>query len=176
MKRLLLLRHAKSSRDNPKLEDHERPLNERGRADAPRMGATMLRKKYLPQLVLCSTALRTVETLELARGEWGANPKTEFLDSLYLASANAILGIIRNAPEQVETLLIVSHNPGLEECAAALMGQGETPAECETQDMMDEKFPTAALAVIDFEAAKWKDVARDMGRLVNFTRPADLPD
>lgn len=176
MKRLLLLRHAKSDRDNPKLDDHERPLNERGRTDAPRMGAYMRKKKYVPQLVLCSTALRTVETLELSRGAWGASPKTEFLDSLYLATANAMLNIIRNAPDSVDALLIVGHNPGIEECAAALMGQGETPAECETQDMMDEKFPTAALAVIDFDISTWKSVAKDEGKIVNFTRPADLAD
>jgi phosphohistidine phosphatase len=176
VKRLLLLRHAKSSRDNPKLDDHERPLNERGRADAPRMGAYMLKKKYVPQLVLCSTALRTVETLELARGEWGASPKSKFLDSLYLATANAMLNIIRSAPGNVDTLLVVGHNPGVEECAAALMGQGETPAECETQDMMDEKFPTAALAVMDFDISTWKDVAQDEGKIVTFTRPADLDD
>ncbi|HEX4534593.1 MAG TPA: histidine phosphatase family protein [Rhizomicrobium sp.] len=174
MKRLLLLRHAKSSRDEPALEDHQRPLNARGREDAPRMGAYMLRKKYLPQLVLCSTALRTVETLQLVREDWDIESKTEFLDSLYLPSAKAIAAIVQQAPDVVNALLIVSHNPGIEDCAAALTGQGETPAECETQDMMEEKFPTAALAVIDFDAMKWRD-ARE-GRLVNFMRPKDLDD
>ena len=176
MKRLLLLRHAKSGRDDPKLDDHQRPLNARGRADAPRIGAYMRKKKYLPQLILCSTALRTVETLELVRENWDIEPRTEFLDSLYLAKADAIAALVRKTSSPVNVLLLVGHNPGLEDCAAALTGQGETPAECETQDLMEEKFPTAALAVIDFDLARWSDIADGAGRLTNFVRPKDLDD
>jgi len=176
VKRLLLLRHAKSGRDDPGLDDRDRPLSERGRNDAPRLGAYMRRKKYLPDLVYCSTARRTVETWELVQPELATVARVEFLPSLYLASAGAMIGIIRGADNAAKTLLVIGHNPGLEECAAELAGQPETPAECETQDIMDEKFPTAALAVLDFDIARWKDVAPDEGRLVNFIRPADLDD
>ncbi len=174
MKRLLLLRHAKSSHDDPGLDDRDRPLAERGRTDAPCVGAYMRRKKYLPDLVYCSTARRTVDTWELVQPELGSIARVEYLPALYLASASAMIGIIRGADNAAGTLLVIGHNPGLEECAAELAGQPETPAECETQDIMDEKFPTAALAVLDFDIARWKDAASDGGRLVNFVRPADL--
>src|SRR6185295_17669734 len=121
MKRLLLLRHAKAvqaNKDTP--ADAERPLAERGRADAPRMGREMREKGYLPDLILCSPSKRTRETLELANTELRSKAKTEFEDGLYAASARRIVTLLRNLSDKTERALVVGHNPSLEDLALLL--------------------------------------------------------
>ncbi|HEY1630587.1 MAG TPA: histidine phosphatase family protein [Rhizomicrobium sp.] len=171
MKRLLLLRHAKASPDGKASRDHERELTARGRANAAQMGAWLHTSGYEPDLVLCSDAARTAETWRIAAQELDASPRVEFLEQLYLAPAKRIQAIIREA-EDAGALLIVGHNPGMEDCAAELAhADGNAHRE-----RMGEKFPTAALAVLEFDIATWRDMAPASGRLAEFIKPKDLKD
>jgi len=173
MKRLLLLRHAKAEQTN-KGGDHERELTARGRKDAPRMGHVMDVKGYVPDTVLCSTSARTRETFELARDELGGKPEVEFLNALYLASAQHILGLLRGVADSARTTLAIGHNPGLEECAALLARRPRDAAEIARLDSLRQKFPTCALAVLDFRIAHWSELAPGAGALTDFIRPKDL--
>jgi phosphohistidine phosphatase len=175
MKRLILLRHAKSLQDDAK-KDKDRPLNARGRADAPRMGSYMHRRRYLPQLVLCSSARRTVETWELVGPELEAAVPSRFPDALYLASAETIANLVQGTDDHVSTLLVIGHNPGLEECAQTLARKPQNATEREYEAGLRAKFPTCALAVLDFGAADWREVTAASGVLVDFARPKDLKD
>src|SRR5262245_14360656 len=111
MKRLMLLRHAKSSRDNPRLQDFDRPLAKRGREAAPEIGRHMRKAGWLPDLVLCSAAKRTQETWALVQEVLGHQVKTHFSDALYLAAPEHMLKEIRSVDSKIATLLIVAHNP-----------------------------------------------------------------
>lgn len=174
MKRLLLLRHAKAVAGGPKTGDHGRALADRGRADAPRMGSAMQHNRYVPQRVLCSTAKRTVETWERLAPELESAPEVEFLDELYLAPANVITNVVRRRGDTANALLIVGHNPGLEDCARALSRKPQSGSECDLFEAMSTKFPTAALAVLDFPVDDWAGVAPGEGTLTDFLRPKDL--
>ena len=174
MKRLILLRHAKSLQDEA-IKDKDRPLNARGRRDAPRMGSYMHHKRYLPQLALCSSARRTVETWELVGPELDAAVPSRFPDALYLASAATIANLARAADDTLSVLLVIGHNPGLEECAQALARKPESATEGAFDAALRTKFPTCALAVLDFDTA-WSGIAAASGMLVDFARPKDLED
>jgi len=174
MKRLLLLRHAKAIPGTTKTGDHGRPLNERGRLDAPRMGIAMQHKRYLPDRVLCSTALRTLETWEHVAPELDDKPDVSFSDELYLAPWKLIANLVRALPKTVNVALVIGHNPGLEECARALARKARSDNEHTRLDTLTEKFPTGALAVLDFESDTWREVAPNAGTLTDFIRPRGL--
>ncbi|MGJ4856058.1 histidine phosphatase family protein [Labrys sp. La1] len=167
MKRLMLLRHAKS--DYPAgVSDHERPLAPRGQRDAPRMGREIARRSLLPDHVIASTARRTRETLTLIEGSLG--PHTlHFERAIYEAPPEAILRVIRTVAPEIGTLLVVGHNPGLEQVAAFLTRGAGTVA-----DPLSGKFPTAALAVLDFEIGDWNEIAGHQGSLALFLTPKAL--
>ncbi|MGO4336012.1 histidine phosphatase family protein [Labrys sp. KB_33_2] len=167
MKRLMLLRHAKS--DYPAgVSDHERPLAPRGQRDAPRMGREIARRSLLPDHVIASTARRTRETLTLIEGSLG--PHTlHFERAIYEAPPEAILRVIRTVAPEIGTLLVVGHNPGLEQVAAFLTRGAGTVA-----DPLSGKFPTAALAVLDFEIDDWNEIAGHQGSLALFLTPKAL--
>jgi phosphohistidine phosphatase len=171
MRRLILLRHAKS--DHPVgLADHDRPLNPRGRAAAPRMGAYIAEAGLRPDHVLVSSARRTLETWDAVRVPLDGNPG-ETVPALYESGANQILDVVRGAPDSAGTLLVVGHNPGLQDFATEVVGSGSKA----DRRRLATQFPTAALAVITFEAERWADIARGAGRLDRFVRPKDLdPD
>ena len=171
MKTIHLLRHAKSSWDDSALPDHDRPLNERGRAAAPRVGAHMEEVGHLPDLVLCSTATRTRQTLDAVLSEWEAEPAIEFQEELYLAGPGEMLDLVRSVPDTVDSVLVVSHNPGTGILAAALCGEGPP----ERIHLMRAKFPTAGLAIIELNVNRWTDVESGCGSLKEFVRPRDLP-
>ncbi len=159
MKTLLVLRHAKSSWSDPALDDHERPLNTRGRRDAPRMGALVREYGLIPDAVISSDAVRarlTAEAVvEAARyaGEILLDPR------LYMAGPADILSLLRTVDEKAETVMIVGHNPGLEELVAQLTG--------DWQDL-----PTAALAQIILPIDQWRDLRLSTrGTLVGHWRP-----
>jgi phosphohistidine phosphatase len=140
------------------------------------MGRFLREEAYVPDLVLCSDSARTRETLDLAMTELRAKPRIKFRRELYLAEPELILSVIRRAPAKCGVLMVVGHNPGLEQCALTL---ASTPLEKKLRkryDSMDEKFPTCALAVIDFEVAKWGDITPGRGELEAFLRPKDLDD
>jgi phosphohistidine phosphatase len=138
------------------------------------MAVHMRRMKYLPDFVLCSTSLRTRETLEYWSVAIAENPKAQFVDALYLAEPETMLSLLRRAPEKAEALMIVAHNPGTEQIAMALLREELKPRERDYADTMEEKYPTAALAVIDLDVEAWKDVKPGTGRLVDFIRPRDV--
>ncbi len=171
MKTLYLLRHSKSSWDDSSLSDHDRPLNQRGRAAAPRIGSYMRGAGYLPDLVLCSTATRTRQTLEAVLPELGgAEPSIEFHEDLYLGGPMGMLDLVASVPDTVESVLLVGHNPGTGMLADLLSGQGAP----EMIDLMSAKFPTAGLAIIELSVDRWKDTASGCGSLKEFVRPRDL--
>ena len=175
MKRLLILRHAKAERakkDTP--EDSDRPLTDRGRKDARAIGHIMIARGYLPDVVLCSPSKRTRETLELVESETGSGAKVEVPDKLYLATARQILALVRGLPDDVRRPLIIGHNPGLEECAISLIDDASYPKLGPRSESLKEKFPTAALAVVDFRSSKWKDLKPATGTLLDFITPKDL--
>jgi len=173
MLRLLLLRHAKSDWSG-KLGDHERPLAPRGRKAASRMGAYMRARGYEPDLALCSTAVRARETLAFLLPQFSRAPRVEYDHGLYLAEPPRLLTAIRDAPQNGTALLLVGHNPGLEQLAAALIRPQPDATAKRREDELAEKFTTAALAVIDFDVAEWSAVAPGSGSLSDFVRPRDL--
>jgi phosphohistidine phosphatase len=174
MKRLYLLRHTKSLRDES-LNDTDRPLNARGRADAPKMGSYMRRKRYLFDRVLCSSAKRTAETWTMLAPELRTTPQVKFLDALYLAPAGSIMRVIRQEAEDASALLVVGHNPGLEDAARDLIAEPTSAKQREFLDAIENKFPTGALAVVQFDVEAWPEIADGTGTLIEFARPKDLP-
>jgi phosphohistidine phosphatase len=175
MKRLLLLRHAKSLADGT-MTDKLRPLNARGRSDAPRMGIYMHHERYAPQLVLCSPARRTIETWELLGPELDAPMETRYPEALYLAASTGIQKLVRATADNVSALLVIGHNPGLEECAQALARHPASEQERELGATLQGKFPTCALAALEFDVSTWAELAPASGTLVDFVRPRDLKD
>ncbi len=165
MKRLLILRHAKSSWAGEGLKDRERPLNKRGRHAARLMGERMARNGYWPDGILCSPARRTCETLELVRPHLGADIPAQIESRLYLATARQLLALLHELPAGWGSALVIGHNPGLEELLRLVRDPKNSPCE------MPEKFPTAALAVLDLPVTDWVRVDLRMGRLVDLVKP-----
>jgi phosphohistidine phosphatase len=174
MRRLLLLRHAKAVQDSGE-GDFARALTERGRGDAARTGHALDTRGYVPDLVLCSSAARTTQTWETLSPELAKAPIVEFTKALYLASPKNILAQIHLTPDEVRTLMVLGHNPGIEECALRLARKPISKAESHKLEDMRGKFPTCALAVLDFEVESWSD-AGSGGILLEFIRPRDLKD
>jgi phosphohistidine phosphatase len=173
--RLLLLRHAKSD-SSGKPPDDERPLSPRGRNAAVQIGAYMGSKDYRPALVLCSTSERTKQTLELVLPSFSKRPKIRYERALYLAEWPRLLDEIRGVSEPASPLMLVGHNPGLEQLAIALALNIESPTERARLQNLAAKFPAGALAVLDFEIENWRDVKPGSGRLSDYVRPKDLRD
>ncbi len=170
MKTLFLLRHAKSSWNDPMLDDFDRPLNPRGLRSAPVMGEYMKSKGYAPDLVLCSSARRTLETLSLIKPFIGLDLPTRIEDGLYLASADSIIMRAREIDDRFAAVLWIGHNPGLEDAVLLLTTRkGENTQQ--TQVM-----PTAALAMLTMDVASWRDVGEGTARLSDFSAPRGLSD
>jgi phosphohistidine phosphatase len=167
---LSLLRHAKSSWNNPALPDQDRPLATRGVTDAPLMGRAMAERGIDPDLVLCSPARRTRDTLALVLPELKVEPEVVYRDELYHPSPAEMLEILRDAPPSASRLLIVGHNPEIQAFALDLVGSGPK----HYRDRLEEKFPTAGLAVINFTSGTWKGVTVNSGSLNLFLSPKDV--
>jgi len=167
MRRLLLLRHAKSERLEPGGRDRDRVLAKRGRADAPKVGAYMVRHALKPDLAVVSPAARTRETWELVAGAFDVAPAVNFEERIYEAPPQAVLQVIKQTAPEVETLLVVGHNPGLQELAVTLIAAGDV----EARQRLKEDFPTSALAVINFALTDWRRLHRHAGRLEHFVTP-----
>jgi phosphohistidine phosphatase len=172
MRTLLLLRHAKSSRDDPGIEDFERPLAPRGRKAAPRIGRLMRERDLMPALVLCSPARRARETWDLAASALDFDGPVRLDKRLYLADSAALLERLRACPGRAQSVLILGHNPGLGELACRLTGRGPK------RDLarLRRKFPTGALAVLRFDAARWSEVEPGGGELALYAVPRELDD
>ena len=168
MLRLMIVRHAKAVAHDR--EDFGRPLAERGRADAARMGAWIAGRKLIPEAMIHSGAARTKETAAIFAEQWpGA---VEFAEdrSLYDASASDLLAAVRRRPDARKTIAVVGHNPGIAELATLLAGSGPR-AE---RSRMAAKFPPGAVAIVEFAARRWRDVEPNAGALVHFVTPGEL--
>jgi phosphohistidine phosphatase len=166
MHRLLLLRHAKSSWDDPSLADRDRPLAPRGHRAAARMANHLRSDVPRPDLVLCSPALRTRETLDRMSNAFG-DAVVVVDDELYGAGEGELLERLRAVDDRFETVAVIGHNPGIHDLAIALAGSGAD------LDRMEAKFPTGALAVLAFDRL-WRDVSPGGGLLEAFVTPKDL--
>jgi phosphohistidine phosphatase len=166
----MLLRHAKSDWASGAAHDHERPLNARGRETAPKMGVYMARHALAPDLVLASTATRVSETLDGVLAAFEKPAKVVHDRRLYETEGEALLKIIKETPRTVHSLLLVGHNPGMAELAGLLVASGDV----EARQRLIEKFPTAALAVIDFALDDWAKLHPKAGRLDRFVIPRAL--
>src|SRR5690606_15840030 len=163
MLRLLLLRHAKSDRPAG-VQDHERPLAPRGVMQSEAMGKYMAGQGLIPDLAVVSTARRTQDTWQLAAPAFATVPSQNNEGRIYEAAPDDILTVIQETDAATRVLLVVGHNPGFEQLAGYLVGQGRPQALARLQ----KKFPTAALAVIDFSVADWRSVRAGTGFLERF--------
>lgn len=163
MKTLLLLRHAKSSWDDPRQRDFERPLNERGLSAAPLMGLFMAKRKLRPDLILASPAERARQTAALVAEAARFDAPLRFDERIYEASAPRLVEVVSQVEESVETLLVVGHNPGTEELIQLLTGE-------------TRRMPTAALARLALDADKWARLAGAAARLEEVIKPKELTE
>lgn len=177
MKTLLLMRHAKSDWSQEGQGDYARPLNKRGRRAAPLMAAYLRDRGLVPELALVSSAVRTRETWERMAEVFGEfAPPHEFSCDLYLARPQMILEAVNGAPETVSRLLIVGHNPGLEQTLSLLAAPVQDKAGATALVAIRAKFPTAAIAEIEFTDGPWADVRFGSGLIRTFKSPSALQD
>ena len=169
MKTLTLLRHAKSTWDDPVARDFDRPLNRRGRRAAQTIGREMRALGLEFDQVIASPAVRVMETLDEVSNGYGRDLKPSFDKRVYLASVESLLDIVRETDEGAERLLIVGHNPGMEGLALSLSAE-ENALRAE----LALKYPTATLAEIALPVDHWSDVREGAGTLIRFIRPRDL--
>jgi phosphohistidine phosphatase len=162
-KRLFLLRHAKSSWENPHLDDHDRPLASRGQKAAKLMFQHLGAAGIRPSLVLCSSALRARETLDALALEGDVRIEPE----LYGASAGELLERLQHVPTEVESTMLIGHNPAVQSLVVSLAGSGTQLAR------VQRKFPTGALATLGF-TGDWLDLRPGFAELVGFVRPKEL--
>jgi phosphohistidine phosphatase len=168
-RQLLLLRHVKSSWDDASLPDSERPLAERGRRAAALVQHRLHAEQVAVDLVLCSPARRTRDTWDGVRAGVRSEPEVRFVPTLYAAPARVLLDALHGVDPRHRSVLLIGHNPGMEELAARLVGDGKPKALTRIAD----GFPTGALATLRFDAA-WAELGRADAYLASFVRPRDL--
>jgi phosphohistidine phosphatase len=169
MANLYLLRHAKSDWGNVKLLDHDRPLNDRGRKDAARMGRSLAKLGVAPEIVICSTAVRARETLERVMEAGGFDWPVQYEPALYMAGVANILGVVHSDAGEHKSALLVGHNPGFHSVAMEMIRSGEP----ELVHALDYKYPTGTFADIEFADATLGTVERSTGVLRQFLKPKD---
>jgi phosphohistidine phosphatase len=167
MKRIYVLRHAKSSWDDPSLADHDRPLADRGRRATKLLAEHLRRAGIVPELVLSSSARRTQETLDGIAPALGDDPTALIEPQLYLASAGDLLLRLRAIPDAVDSVMVIGHNPGIQAFAECLAGDGEA------LDQVRRKYPTGALATLEFPGS-WRELEPGAAKLVEFVTPKGL--
>ena len=163
MKTLFVMRHAKSSWDNPALTDFERTLNARGLQAAPKMGELMRGKSLAPELIVASPAARARETAEIVNASAKFNCEIRFEPRVYEARAADLFEVIRELPDEFAAVLIIGHNPGLEDLVRHLTAE-------------IREMPTAALAHIELDVKAWQGVGVGVGKLVNLYKPKEKAD
>lgn len=172
MKRIFLMRHAKSSWDDPSLEDIERPLNKRGRRAGKAMADHLKQAAIRPGMVLCSTSVRTRQTLEqMMKALDGVDIR--FDDRIYDAAPQTLQALLRELPDSCDSVLVIGHNPGLERLALGL-ADGRGDAKAITR--ISVKYPTGALACLSAEIGHWAELKAGCAVLDAFTCPIDLED
>lgn len=164
MKTLLLMRHAKSSWKDPSIPDHDRPLAKRGLRDAQRMGELLGERELSPQRIISSSATRSAETARIIHDNCKCATAITLSDKLYLAEADAYFAELVNLPNDIERVMLIGHNPGLESLLQMLSGQIES-------------LPTAVIATISLPVKNWGEIGPGIeGTLVELWRPKDLPE
>lgn len=163
--RLILIRHAKSSWNDPFADDHARVLNNRGQASGTAIGGWLAQNGYRPDLILCSDAVRTVETASLIMPAFEDKPKLQRLGSLYHAAPDTILGLIQKQTAPV--LAVIGHNPGI-----GMLANGLARAPADYHRFSD--YPTCATTVLDFDGAGWRAIRPKAGTMTAFVVPRDL--
>ncbi len=171
MKRLILLRHAKSDWSDEVRSDFDRPLNRRGRRAAVRVGQELREIGASFDVVIASPARRVTETIQGFEQGYGRSLQARYDRAVYLASTETLLDLVHRADRDSDSLLIVGHNPGLEMLVLALVPEQE---EDDLREGVEEKFPTAAMVEIAFDVGGWSEVRAGTGRLERFIRPRDL--
>jgi len=174
MKTVVLLRHAKSDWNDATLRDFDRPLNGRGERAAMLMGNWAKQEALTFDAVLASPAARVKDTIDKFMESYGAHPDPIWDQRIYLASAATLADVIADADDAHDALLLVGHNPGLEEFILARVADD---GRSQLRDDVAEKFPTAAMAVLDFPIGRWRDLAdggAETAQLRRFIRPRDL--
>jgi phosphohistidine phosphatase len=166
VKRLFLLRHAKSSWDDPGLDDHDRPLAPRGQRASALIAEHLRRNEIGPALVLCSSARRTRETLETVRPALGSG-EVRIERELYGASSDHLLQRLRQVPDEVESVMLVGHQPAMQDLALQLAAEGSE------LERLRGKFPTAALATLTF-SGQWSELAQRGAKLAAYVKPKQL--
>lgn len=167
---LTLMRHAKSAWDLGVASDHLRPLNERGRRAVPVIGSFLADLEYAPDLVLCSTATRTRETLDRLLRDFPQAPTLRYEQGLYLAEGGDYLERLRRMGKRWRRVLVIAHNPGLQDLAAHLIGEANPALARQIAD----KFPTAALAMLDCSLENWTDLGPGCVRAARYVSPKKL--
>ncbi len=171
MKKLTLLRHAKSSWDDPVERDFDRPLNKKGKRAAAVMGRFIQSNGLSFDQILASPAVRVIETLEHVDEASGLAMEPTWDRKIYLASSATLLDVLRGARADADHILMVGHNPGLEDLIFDLVpDDGSSPA----RDQVETKYPTATLAEMTLAIDSWADISENCGVLDRFTRPRDL--
>ena len=170
MKRLTLLRHAKSGEDGGTTRDFDRRLNAKGRRAARTVGRHMRDAGLRFDAVIASPAMRVEETLEEVRAGYGAALDPVWERRIYMASVEDLLDLIHETPDTATSLLLAGHNPGLEQLVLLLTPDRDNSARGE----VEQKYPTASLAELTFAVDRWRDIAEGGGQLVRFVRPRDL--
>ena len=165
MKRLILTRHAKSSWDDPTMSDHDRPLNERGKAAAADLGEWLASSGYVPGEVLCSDAERTQKTWEGIEPALPGTPILTLKPALYHAGPDVMLAVLRHA--SADTVMMIGHNPGIAEFASRIVAQEPPIPEF-------HRYPTGATLVVSFEAPTWTDVDWHSGSVRDFIVPREI--
>lgn len=171
MKKLTLLRHAKSSWEDAVARDFDRPLNDKGKRAAQSIGRFVKQNALAFDLILASPAVRVIETLEHVEEACGNSYEPEWERKIYLASSATLLDVLRSIDSDADHVLMVGHNPGLEDLVFDLVpGDGSSKA----RQLVEEKYPTAAMAEMTLDIDSWSDIAESCGSLDRFTRPRDL--
>lgn len=165
MKRLILTRHAKSAWDDPTMADHDRPLNDRGKAAAADLGQWLASRDYVPAEVLCSDALRTRKTWSGIAPALPGTPVLELKPALYHAGPDVMLAVLKHAT--ADTVMMIGHNPGIAEFAARLVAAPPLNPEF-------HRYPTGATLVVDFMAETWADITFGTGAVVDFIVPREI--
>ncbi|MEM1159964.1 MAG: histidine phosphatase family protein [Pseudomonadota bacterium] len=172
MRKVILLRHAKSSWNDPQLDDHDRPLNSRGEAAAPIIGGWLAHRRLKPDVVLCSSSVRTCQTVARMRASMPGLPEPLVEEGLYHASPTAMRERLNRLPGHLKTVLLVGHQPGL----GSLVRQLSDGTERRRCRRAYEHFPTAAAAVLEADLDDWSELRPGSARFVDFAKPRELID
>lgn len=169
MKTLALLRHGKSSWDDPALRDFDRPLNRRGREASALIGKELRRRAVAFDLAIASPARRVVETVERLEEGFGEPLRASFIEDIYNGSAGSLLGILRSIDNRVSRILMIGHNPGLHRLVLDLTAKRDP-----LRPVVAEHYPTAALALLELPTNSWAKLRRGTGRITDLVKPRDL--